>query len=144
MPTGSEPATGENPSQTLKTGAKSNTIIVSPRQVRQEMGCWGFWWETLFEGWVGSGGRRAEVHVLCLFIPSSCVYHFSLIPAFIQIYILHSFLVIHLFLPIDTPPFMHSTVPQHPLLGLSLWLDSSAPVPGLSISSEPIVRMSSH
>ncbi|NP_001399340.1 DNA excision repair protein ERCC-1 isoform c [Mus musculus] len=32
VPTGSEPAAGENPSQTLKTGAKSNSIIVSPRQ----------------------------------------------------------------------------------------------------------------
>ncbi|GAB1291651.1 DNA excision repair protein ERCC-1 [Apodemus speciosus] len=32
LPTGSEPVTGENPSQTLKTGAKSNSIIVSPRQ----------------------------------------------------------------------------------------------------------------
>lgn len=32
LPTGSDPATGENPSQTLKTGAKSSSIIVSPRQ----------------------------------------------------------------------------------------------------------------
>ncbi|XP_051018475.1 DNA excision repair protein ERCC-1 isoform X1 [Acomys russatus] len=31
-PTGSEPVTGENPSHTLKPGAKSNSIIVSPRQ----------------------------------------------------------------------------------------------------------------
>lgn len=30
--TGSEPVTGENPSQTPKTGSKSNSIIVSPRQ----------------------------------------------------------------------------------------------------------------
>ncbi|XP_052027625.1 DNA excision repair protein ERCC-1 [Apodemus sylvaticus] len=32
LPTGSEPATAENPSQPLKTGAKSSSIIVSPRQ----------------------------------------------------------------------------------------------------------------
>ncbi|XP_036039282.1 DNA excision repair protein ERCC-1 isoform X2 [Onychomys torridus] len=31
-PTGSEPVKGENPSQTLKTGAKSSSILVSPRQ----------------------------------------------------------------------------------------------------------------
>ncbi|KAL6083684.1 hypothetical protein STEG23_027675 [Scotinomys teguina] len=31
-PTGSEPLKGENPSQTLKTGAKSSSILVSPRQ----------------------------------------------------------------------------------------------------------------
>lgn len=32
VPRGSEPSTGENPSQTQKTGAKSSSIIVSPRQ----------------------------------------------------------------------------------------------------------------
>ncbi|ERE52988.1 DNA excision repair protein ERCC-1, partial [Cricetulus griseus] len=32
-PTGSEPVKGENPGQTVKTGAKSNSILVSPRQV---------------------------------------------------------------------------------------------------------------
>lgn len=32
VPTGSEPATGESPSQTLKAGTKSSSIIVSPRQ----------------------------------------------------------------------------------------------------------------
>ncbi|ERE52989.1 DNA excision repair protein ERCC-1, partial [Cricetulus griseus] len=31
-PTGSEPVKGENPGQTVKTGAKSNSILVSPRQ----------------------------------------------------------------------------------------------------------------
>ncbi|XP_005086362.1 DNA excision repair protein ERCC-1 [Mesocricetus auratus] len=31
-PTGSEPVKGENSSQTLKTGTKSNSILVSPRQ----------------------------------------------------------------------------------------------------------------
>ncbi|XP_052617167.1 DNA excision repair protein ERCC-1 isoform X1 [Peromyscus californicus insignis] len=31
-PTGSEPVKGENPSQTLKTGVKSSSILVSPRQ----------------------------------------------------------------------------------------------------------------
>uniref|UniRef100_A0A8C8T043 DNA excision repair protein ERCC-1 n=1 Tax=Peromyscus maniculatus bairdii TaxID=230844 RepID=A0A8C8T043_PERMB len=35
--TGSEPVKGENPSQTLKTGAKSSSILVSPRQVSGEM-----------------------------------------------------------------------------------------------------------
>lgn len=35
VPRGSEPSTGENPSQTQKTGAKSSSIIVSPRQVRR-------------------------------------------------------------------------------------------------------------
>lgn len=32
VPTGSEPATGDSPSQTLKAGTKSSSIIVSPRQ----------------------------------------------------------------------------------------------------------------
>uniref|UniRef100_A0A8C5KJF6 Uncharacterized protein n=1 Tax=Jaculus jaculus TaxID=51337 RepID=A0A8C5KJF6_JACJA len=31
-PTGSEPSTGETPNQALKPGAKTNSIIVSPRQ----------------------------------------------------------------------------------------------------------------
>nr|XP_042125212.1 DNA excision repair protein ERCC-1 [Peromyscus maniculatus bairdii] len=35
--TGSEPVKGENPSQTLKTGAKSSSILVSPRQGRSRV-----------------------------------------------------------------------------------------------------------
>lgn len=121
VPTGSEPATGENPSQTLKTGAKSNTIIVSPRQVRGRDGVLGVL--------VGNPvpGIGWEVHTLHLFTPSSCVYHFSLIPAFIQINI-SSFiqLVIHLFLPIDTPPFMH--------LSMGLWVQGALALPARAVT----------
>jgi hypothetical protein len=39
-PASSEPLAGETLSQALKPGAKSNSIIVSPRQVRRER--WGF------------------------------------------------------------------------------------------------------
>lgn len=77
VPTGSEPAAGENPSQTLKTGAKSNSIIVSPRQVRAGDGPLGILMGKSVPGIsVGSSGRRAEVHTLCLLMPSSCICHF--------------------------------------------------------------------
>uniref|UniRef100_A0A8C2LBP2 ERCC excision repair 1, endonuclease non-catalytic subunit n=1 Tax=Cricetulus griseus TaxID=10029 RepID=A0A8C2LBP2_CRIGR len=36
-PTGSEPVKGENPGQTVKTGAKSNSILVSPRQWKEPL-----------------------------------------------------------------------------------------------------------
>ena len=41
-PTGPEPLAGETPNQAPKPGAKSNSIIVSPRQVRGGMEKWGF------------------------------------------------------------------------------------------------------
>lgn len=51
--TGPEPQAGETLNQTPKPGAKSNSIIVSPRQVRRGMEKWGF------EGFGGTHGNRA-------------------------------------------------------------------------------------
>lgn len=63
--TGSEPVKGENPSQTLKTGAKSNSILVSPRQVSKEMALWGFLvGNPVAEVSVGSADQWSEVHTL--------------------------------------------------------------------------------
>lgn len=41
-PVGPEPLAGETPNQAPKPGAKSNSIIVSPRQVRTGMEKWDF------------------------------------------------------------------------------------------------------
>ena len=64
-PTGSEPLAGETPNQALKPGAKSNSIIVSPRQVRRETEKWGL---EVFSGKRcsrdDSSGRRSEFQPL--------------------------------------------------------------------------------
>lgn len=76
--TGSEPVKGENPSQTLKTGAKSNSILVSPRQVSREMELWGF----LVQGLVWDqriSDLRFTHSVLMSTVRSclhSCIHHF--------------------------------------------------------------------
>lgn len=134
--TGSEPVKGENPSQTLKTGAKSSSILVSPRQVSGEMegaGEGGLWWETLLQILVlGSveGGLRFTHFVLrsSLFIPSfitSCVNPF--LYSFIDIYVpsfmrslipllVHKFLYvficsfIRIYIPSFIPSFMRSSI----------------------------------
>lgn len=41
-PIGPEPLAGETPNQAPKPGAKSNSIVVSPRQVRRGLEKWGF------------------------------------------------------------------------------------------------------
>lgn len=51
-PSGPEHQAGENPNQTPKLGTKSNSIIVSPRQVRKGMEKWSF------ESFGGKHGNR--------------------------------------------------------------------------------------
>lgn len=51
-PTGPEPQAGETPNQALKPGTKSNSIIVSPRQVRSGLEKWG---SEVFSGRRGDG-----------------------------------------------------------------------------------------
>lgn len=53
-PSGPEHQAGETPNQTPKLGTKSNSIIVSPRQVRKGMEKWSF------ESFGGKHGNRAS------------------------------------------------------------------------------------
>ena len=80
-PTGPEPLTGETPNQASKPGAKSNSIIVSPRQVRRG---WRSGALSFLVGNRGSGGgiledrgRESELWLLCSELCPSCIHPFK-------------------------------------------------------------------